>query len=300
MPSSFPLTPARALTLAIVSNILGGSAYFALERALEVWPPALLVEARLVLALPLFWLSAPRGSFARATRRDAWRVILVGTVGFAAPLLISAHGLIGSDSSHGAILIGLEPVALVLLARLFLGETLTLRQLLSFGLAITGAVAVVTDGDLGALRALEGRVRSNALLAITALLWGIYTVAAKPTLDRVPAAAFSAATSSVAALAVLPFALKQSSGFEVAPAFATVPLSALVFLVLGVSYGAVVSWNLALSAIPASRMAVLVLLQPVTGILLGALGGEPTTPGKAFGATLVLAAIWLSADKKHG
>ncbi|MBI4817641.1 MAG: DMT family transporter [Deltaproteobacteria bacterium] len=284
----------RALFLAVLSNLLGGSAYFAIEQALRVWPPSALVFVRVLLSIPLFMIVTPRGSFSHALPADYGRILLVGSIGFAGPLLVSAHGLVHSDSSHGAILIGIEPVVLVLMARLFLGESMTRSQVVSIGLALTGAIIVVSDGRLGDMFELKGSALGNLMLAATALLWGIYTIAAKPTLARVSAPAFCSSTGVIAAVCVLPFAVPEARALDLERMIEPLSLLALGYLVLGVSFGAVMTWNLALKSIPASRMAVLVLLQPVTGVLLGVVAGEPTTLAKIVGAVFVFLAIWLS------
>lgn len=286
------------LLVGIVANVMGGATYALQKVALDTgWTPALLVAARLLLSLPLCVALVPRGWRARATSADGWRMALVGVLGFAAPHLVGSYGLVDSDSSSGAILIGMEPVAIAILAHFFLAETISRRQLAGIALALVGAVLVVSKGDPRGLWAPGASIRGTALLAIHGALWSIYTVGAKPTLDRVPASAFTSVTTAIALIVVAPFALAELPSLDRERALAPVPLACVITLGVGVSWLGTLLWNYALARISATMMASLIFLQPLTGVLLGAALGEPLLAASLFGGALVLAGVWLGESR---
>jgi drug/metabolite transporter (DMT)-like permease len=282
------------LLLGILSNVLGGSTYYVQKQALLAWPPALLIVARIAIALPLLILTAERGGLRRATRADWARMVLVGTLGLAAPHLIGAYGLKDTASLNGALLIGMEPVSIVLFSGLVLGERLMLRQVGGIACAIGGALFVVSGGDLGAVLAIDPTTRGNLLLAFHGTLWAIYTLASKPTLERVPSGTLTAVTSVIALLTMLPAGALEWRELEPARAFAPMPLLYLFGLGIGISFVATQLWNRALERITATQMAALIFLQPITGALIGLFAGEPLGPWAFAGSALVLAGVWLS------
>lgn len=282
------------LLLGIVANVLGGTTYVLMKLALAGYPPVTLTAVRLAIGIPLLWLSTPRGWRERATRADGVRLLLIGSVGLALPLLIGVIGLAESDAISAAILIGLEPVSIVVLARLFLGEELRAGQGAGVVFALLGAAVVISRGDLDAMLRFEGSTRGAVLLALQGCLWAVYTVLAKPTLVRVPAPVVAAASSSIAFALVAPASAIEWGTLDWDRVSEPGPLSAMLALALFGTYLGTVLWNRALSQITATQMAVLVFIQPLVGTALGALIGEPLHPSLIPGALLVFGGVWLS------
>lgn len=285
------------LFLGLLTNVIGGTSFVLGKLALEGWPPATLVVLRLALCLPILALTVPRGWRAKATRADWARLGVIGVVGLAAPHLIGLYGLQDAESMSGAILVGLEPVGILVLARVLLGERLRPTQLAGIGFALAGAVLVVSRGDLRSIFTFTASTRGSLLLALHSLLWAVYTVAAKPTLVRVPASALTLVTTVIALVLIAPFSLIELSAIDPARAFAPRALLAAIGLGLGVSWLATILWNRALMHLRASEMAVLVFVQPVTGMLLSALLGEALPGGTALGAALVFVGVWLTRER---
>jgi drug/metabolite transporter (DMT)-like permease len=285
------------LLLGILSNVIGGTSFALAKVALEGWPPAILVVLRLLICLPFVYSMVPRGWTTRATRGDWARLAVIGVLGLGAPHLVGIHGLAHSDSLNGAILVGLEPVGILVLARIFLGETLRGAQLGGMVLAFGGAVLVVSRGELRTVT-LDVATIGSLLLALHSLLWAVYTIAAKPTLARVPPAAITFVSSVIACVVIAPFAIAEAPTLDVSRALAPGPLAALFALGIGVSWLSSVIWNRALVEISASTMAVLLFLQPLTGMVVGALMGEPLPGSTLAGAVFIFSGVWLSREPK--
>ncbi len=280
------------LALGVLANVLGGSTYYLLKEALESWPPAVLILARVLVAAPLFAATMPRGWVARSTRADWARLFLIGLVGLAGPHLVGIYGLEDTDSMTGAILIGVEPISIVVLSWLFLGDRLTPRQGLAIAAAILGGALVVTGGDLARAVDLGRSVRGSALLAVHGVLWAVYTVAAKPTLVRAPPRALAGVTALISLLAIAPAAALEWGELDLARALQPKSIVLVLALSLGITYGATVVWNAALRHLRPTQMASLIFLQPVTGALLGATRGERLGLASLAGAALILAAVF--------
>lgn len=282
------------LLLGILTNILGGSSYVLQKLALDDWPPATLIFLRVAISLPFFYALTPKRALERATRADWIRMIVVGSLGFAAPNLVGIYAIEKTESMNAALLIGLEPVTIVVLSAVFLREPLRPAQIAGFVLALAGAAVVVARGQPSALLAFQGEARANLGLALHAMLWAIYTVLGKPTLERVPPTAFCLVTSGVGLACVLPFFLGELDLWSWARLSDPRAMGYVLGMALGISVLAVVLWNIALAKLKASEMAVLVFIQPVASALLSLLIGETLGPIALVGGALVLGGVALS------
>ena len=94
--------------------------------------------------------AGPGGAWSRPlSREDHWRLALIGVVGFTGAFALGNWGLARSTASNAALLITVEPTALILLSPLVLGERLTRREGLGAALAILGAAVIVVNGIPG-------------------------------------------------------------------------------------------------------------------------------------------------------
>jgi drug/metabolite transporter (DMT)-like permease len=279
--------------LGVVTNVFGGATYALAKIALTGWPPTTLIALRLVISAPFLAIGLKRGWAEHATRADWMRLALIGVFGLGIPHLLGAFGLTRTDSLNGAILVGLEPVGILILARIFLGERLSPLQALGVAVSLVGASLVVSRGELDPASLFGGASLGSLLLAIQSLMWSIYTVAAKPTLDRLPAEAVALISTAVAFVFIGPASMLEWHSIDLSSALSVEALGAVLGLGIGVSWFATLLWNRALESISASTMALLIFVQPATGMLLGALLGERLLPSAAAGAALVFAGVVL-------
>ena len=73
----------------------------------------------------------------------------MGILGFAAAYAFTHWGIARSMATNAALLIVVEPVSLMLLSPLYLGERLSRREALGAALAVAGSVLVVLNGIRG-------------------------------------------------------------------------------------------------------------------------------------------------------
>ena len=296
---SAPPSPARARMLALVAivlaNVVGGASYPAQKLATQGLPPATVTCVRNLVAFVALSLLLRRRrlDFSGWTRGDVVRAGWLGTVAFALPMWLGALGVQRSTGANASILILIEPVTIVLLAWLFLGESIGPAKFGSIALGLAGALAMVLEG--GSLDDLFSgqHFTGNALLALHGVLWGLHTPIAKPLAARHDAVtltwltvAFSLPIGLVAALLEAP---RWQAGPELAPALGWATALGLV-----VSFGAVLLWLAALRHIPAASVAGFVFLQPLAGVLIGVgLLGETLSTAALVGGALIVAGVAL-------
>lgn len=284
--------PARAWAFLLLSNFLGGSSYVATGFALRGFTPAAAVFWRTLLGGLLF-IPAARRAWPREpiARGDKLRIGAVGVFGLALPLVIGTIGQDLSTSTNAALLVGFEPISIIILSALFLGEPLTARSALAVACGLLGSALIVLQGPPWAAQ-LTPHWKGDALLFLHAVCWSLYTVIGKGALERTPPAVFTGLTTAVA---LLPVGL--AAGTSLAPhAPPASALWAIAFLALGVTFLGTLLWNKALELVPASTMASFIFLQPLVGVALGVLlFGEPLSGWSAGGGLLILSGVVLSS-----
>jgi drug/metabolite transporter (DMT)-like permease len=312
----------RAVLCCVAANVLAGTTFVVMRRAPGGLPDVTFTAIRLALSSLLFFaLAARRGGWRpRFDRRDWLLVATVALPGFVLPLLLGLRGVALSTPSNASILALMEPIAIVPLALVLLGEHATRARWLGLALGLAGAALVVTaeEGGGGFDRA---HLTGNVLLTVQGLFWGIYTVAAKPLLDRHPSLTASAWITLLAFVSCSLIAPLEWPALRPAPLDSAARLVGVAadgaggvpfFTALGRSFPAaaylgivgsglsVLLWNAGLKGVDASKMAVFIFLQPAVGVVLDLLcfGERPALRGW-IGLALIMAAVLLVTRKNE-
>ncbi len=292
----------RPLLLLVGCNVIGGLTYPGQVLALRGLPPdtVTLLRSLLSLALMAAWLAARRERLWPFSRREAGRLALLGTAGLAAPMLLGIEGVARSTGTNASILILLEPVSIVLFARLLLGERMGARRATSLAIALAGAIVLATEGaSAGSLLGGE-HLAGNLLLLLSGVLWGLYTPLMKPlAADRSPVALALGATLFAQAL-FLPAAARELRGWTPGPGLGAALLWTAVLGVFA-SFLGTVFWTAALRDVPAVAVAPMILIQPVVGAAAGALFlGERLSLQAGAGGVLVAAGVVVGLGAEAG
>jgi drug/metabolite transporter (DMT)-like permease len=287
-----PGTRSLALVAIVSANLIGGISYPIQKIALQGLPPATVTLLRNLVALALLlWLVRRRGPLPRWDRADHLRVLAIGTCAFALPMWLGIVGVERSTASNASILILLEPVTILLLAALFLGERITPRQLCGVGLGLAGALVIVLEGASASDLLAGEHLLGNLVLALHGILWGLYTPLAKPLSARHDALDLCLRATLVGVLALVPLALLEHESWQAGPELLPA-LGWTLALGLFVSFASTWLWLWALAHIAASRVAGFVFLQPLAGVLFGlGLLGESLSTSARIGAGLIVAGV---------
>jgi drug/metabolite transporter (DMT)-like permease len=286
----------RTLGWILLAQTCGGIAPAITKLALAGLGPWSLVVVRQLLGAGLLafvlWLRTRHGSpppAATFSRGDLWLLLLLAWGGFALPQVLGTLGLELSTASHGALLIPLEPIGILLGGALFLREPVTLPRVVAVVLGIAGATLIVLPGTSGPG---EGHVGGDVLMALGHLSWAIYTLVAKPLLARHDALRVSLVGCALSPLPLLPWALAEPLDGERALA----ALGWILLLAFATTAVGTFAWNRALRHVRAGTMASFIFVQPLVGLVAGRLAlGEPTSAPSLVGALLIVAGVTWAA-----
>ncbi|MFI5346319.1 MAG: DMT family transporter [Elusimicrobiota bacterium] len=280
--------------LLVLTNAIGGSTYPATTVMLRGFSTRDAAFLRMGLAALMFapFLWRARGRLKRLAVRDWILLSAVGILGYALPLVLGIYGQTLSTSSSAALFIGMEPVSIVVMSCLFLGERLTGLKLMSLVAGLSGAMLIAFQGVPRPGMAFSGPVAGNLILAFAGICWALYSVLGKPVLSRVEPMDYTAVTTVLCFFGVAAWVAPGLSPSSWRAA-GTGPWLAVFYLALAGSFLGAWIWNVVLRKVQASSSANFIFLQPLVGVALGAgFLGDPLTRWTAIGGALILLGMW--------
>lgn len=267
--------------LTALAPLAWGSTYIVTSTLL---PPDMPLTAAVLRVLPvgvlmvLWHRHLPTGFW-------AWRMLLLGALNigiFQAALFFAAYRLPGGVA---ATLGAIQPLLVAVFAWPLLGQKPSLRVVLA---GVVGLIGV-------ALLVLTPAAQLDAMGVIVALA-GAVCMALGMTLSRrwlapVPMVVFTSWQLVIGGTLLLPLAVWLEPPLPDLTALQVAAYGYLGLIGAGLAY---FLWFRGLSRLPASAVASLGLLSPVSATLLGwLLAGQALTAGQVGGAVLVLGAVWL-------
>jgi drug/metabolite transporter (DMT)-like permease len=282
----------------LLANVLYASSYVATRVVLEDVPPATLALLRLTIGSCLLLPAAVRAGGGRAlSRADRWRIAWMGVLGFAAAFGLSHWGLVRSTATNAALLITVEPVSLILLSPMLLGERLSRREGLGAGLAVAGATLVVLNGIPWVNQAVVPHWRGDLLLILAGLAYASYSLLGREVLARHPALPVTAWSILWGTAAMLPLAAAEWLDGQ-RPVWTVSALAGTAYLAVAITAVGYLAWNWALERVKAPRAAIFLNVQPLGGALLGVFWlGEPATVFTAAGGVLIVAGLAVTVTR---
>ncbi len=218
----------------------------------------------------------------------------IGAVTFCFSSYSQYKGLSLSTSTENALIVAMEPLFAVVLAWIFLGEKLGLKQVGVFLVAITGFLLLskVNPSDLGASFAVFNI--GNLFLLLSMPSEAFYTIGSRKLAGRVTPLSVFGFSLPIGFLIFSSYLLISGQGLPDPTRLSTGSILALLWLgPLGttITYS---FWTLALVEAPVAAVALTLFVQPILGATTGMLFlGERLNLWQATGAGLILAALLL-------
>ena len=231
-------------------------------------------------------------------RQDRFPLVKLGFIGITLYNLFFMYGLKHTTAANSALLISLSPLAGVLIQAAAGRERLSLRTGIGLGLATIGVVLIIRSHQ-GELSFSSSAVIGDLLTLIATVSWALYTIAAKPLLDKYSAIKVTAFAMAAGSILLIPFGLSDladQSWSSIMP----VSWSALgfaAFIGAGVAY---VLWYQGVKMIGVTRTMVYHYLVPFAAVLFAAtLLGESITRLQVIGGAAVLTGVYLVQSKNN-
>jgi drug/metabolite transporter (DMT)-like permease len=220
-------------------------------------------------------------------RRASW----YGTLGITGGVLLVYVGLQHANAIDVALVISLQPLLTALVLRVRAGERLTTATIVTMGLALLGALLVITRGDPRSL--VDGRVGWGVFLVLVGQLgWVLYTIEATSFRGWSPLR-FTALTALPATLAIVVLSgLADVAGWA-HPSRHSITGSPwlLLYATVGPAIIAVLAWNLGRARLGAQNIALFQNLVPITTFAITIAQGYRPGTVEVAGAALTIGAL---------
>jgi len=236
------------------------------------------------------------GRVPKLTPKTIFGVVLLGMTGVFSYNVFFFKGLNLIEAGRAAIVIANNPVFITLLSALLFGERLTVIKGAGVLLSVTGALVVITRGDLAAVAG--GGIGKGELMIFGCVAsWVAYSLIGKKVMTDLSPLSAVACSALIGAAALLPAALFEGLAAD-APAYRPVDWIALFYLGFFGTVLGFVWYYQGIQRIGPARASLFINFVPISAVILAFLVlGEPLTPSLAAGALLVCTGVYLTNRK---
>ncbi len=236
----------------------------------------------------------------RFSARNLWIFTYLGFFGVVANQICFTVGLRYTSVGHSAVIVGMGPVYILVLACLMRLERFTLRKATGMAVAFGGVILLAAENGMG--------TRSPTLLGDVITMSGsvgfsLYAVLGKRVASEFDTLTMTAFNHFAGAALVLPVAVYEGWKIGAAANWTAVgweSWAATAYMAVFGSAAAYLLYFWLLRYMPASQLSAFSYLLPVVATILGILWlGERGTWGQFGGGALVLAGVyWIESGRE--
>lgn len=280
----------RLYSLIGLMTLLWSLNYIVAKYALREFPALLAFGMRTALAglliLPIYAWNGGKA----LPLRDALRIGLLGFVGVVLNQMFFILGLSRTSVAHAAIIIGVSPLLVLLIAWAAGQEKIGAVALTGMLIALTGIGVLQVGAGVPKLSSFVG----DLMIFIAALTFAIFTVRSKELRKSYDGLTLNTYAYVSGGLILLPPTLWQAAAFPLRQA-SWLAWASVVFMAVFPSVICYMIFFYALRFVPASRVAAFSYLQPLLAILLAIpLLNEFPVGSLLLGGALVLAGVFIT------
>lgn len=270
-----------------------GFSFVATKVALETFPTFTLIFARFSLASCVFLLLAVLKGLPRFSGRDHGKLFLMALFEPGLYFVFETMGLQRTTAPKAALIIATIPVAVLVFARVLIGERISLISLLGICTSLAG-IAILITGDPTFSWSLGGHLLGDLFIVGAVITAALYMVAARDLGKNHSAWNITSCQTFYGALFFAPLFLWEARQADFV-ALSARSVGAVLYLTFFATVAAFLFYNYALTKVAASRAAVFVNGIPVVATF-GAwvVLGERLTALQAAGGVMVLLGVWLT------
>jgi drug/metabolite transporter (DMT)-like permease len=304
-----PSRPTIAASIAVLVVVWSGN-FIAAKIGLLYLPPLAMASFRVVLAgavmIPVYFSCLRLGTFTEAaelrrrgfTARDFWILVYLGFFGVTVNQMCFTIGLHFTSVSHSAVIVGLSPIYILVLAVLFGLERATGHKVAGMVIALAGVAVLASENGISAHSA---SIEGDAITMAGSLGFAMYGVLGKRVAGRYDTLTMTAFTHFAGALLVLPLAIREARALHLA-GLAEQPWrvwAALLYMAVFSSALAYVFYFWLLRYLEASQLSAFTYLLPVLATILGILWlGEKGSWSQVLGAGMSLGGVyWIESGR---
>ena len=279
----------------LLANTIFGLGIPITKMLLDEWvSPMTYMATRSLGAAVVFWIIAAFMKPEKVERRDLMVIMLGGLMGFVVSQTLTAEALNYTSPVYFSLIATLTPVAVMLMAALFIGERMTGMKFLGVLIGIGGAVLMVVMGQT------SGSGSNDLLGIILALLslltWAIYMIVTRKVAQKYTPVTQMKYVFLISALVTVPLAWPElaEQRLYTAATFGWDGALEMAFIVLLATVLGYFLIPFAMRSLNATTVSIYTNLQPMVASFVAILiGQDRLTWDKPVAAVLVLLSAYI-------
>ena len=259
------------LLLILAASFWGGNFNIARAFNMEIPPMGLSfwrwAVAGLIL-LPFVW--KPMLQQKAAFKQHVWLVVALGIFGVTGFNTLAYLRLQTTTATNGVLMQSVNPIYIIALSSLLLGEFATKRRWLGIALSLLGVLIILIQGQLSHLLKLD--FHSGDLIIFLAVLdWGLYTVLLRKLPNELKGLPILGYSIAIGVLGILPLYLYEIFMTSRSMPLNWISVSSVLYVAIFPSVLSYLFWNHGTQRIGANRAGQFAHVVPISGILIAVL-----------------------------
>jgi drug/metabolite transporter (DMT)-like permease len=284
----------------IAANIIYGLNYtIAKEIMPDYLQPFALTLCRVVVASVLFWLLSFFYQTEKIDRKDIKTLIFAALFGVAVNQLMFLKGLNYTSPIDASIIMTVNPILVLLVSAVVVGEVINFRKISGIIIGATGAILLILMSG-GQLDFSSDNFLGNLLVFLNALSYGIYLVIVKTLMMKYKPATVLKWVFSIGFLFIFPVGYEELSQtlWQSIPAYIW---WAIAYVLIATTFLAYLLNVYGLQYVNASTVSIYIYSQPVIASFVSVvLGKDSLNVIKILATLLVFTGVYLvSVQKKE-
>ena len=276
--------------------VVWGWTFVATKVALETLHPIDIVALRFLIGVPLLFLVIRLKRIPVRFGAHDLKPILVGSSVITLHFLIQSYALIYTTATKTGWLIGVTPLALAILAFVFLHEKITRPEVFGIAIATLGIALLIYNGsadNFGWLRS-----AGDVIILISAFTWAIYSLVSRDLARKHNPLAVTLAMFTP--LTVISTGLMFAIGYPTLAAVSSLRTAAALLFLAVPAVLAQWIWQEGVARLGAAKAGIFLYLEPVaTTVAAVVLLGEAATFYTIAGGLMVLGGVWLAESRRN-
>ena len=277
-----------------------GSAFIAGKVAIESFDPATISFLRFLgaalLLFPIMWMVEK--DIPKITKRDWGLFALLGLTGIAIYNICFFLASKYAPVIKSSLFIGANPMLIMLLSGVFLKETISRRNVIGLLLAFSGAVIIITEGNIMVLLGFQFELIDFILLGAL-VSWALYSVMGRVVLQKFSSIVSTTYAVGFGTLFLLPFSLYEkpweSMGSSTLEAWLAIAHMSVFVTVIGF-----ILYYYGIQKIGAAKASIFINVMPVSAVIMATVFlGERLTFETLVGAFFVVTGVYIGTTVKR-
>jgi drug/metabolite transporter (DMT)-like permease len=224
-------------------------------------------------------------------RQDRFTIFKLGLVGIALYNIFFMYGLKYTTAANSALLISLSPMFAALIQAFAGKERLTPRIGAGLALASLGVFLIIRS-HYGDLSFSLSRITGDILTLCATITWALYTIIAKPLLEKYPSSKVTAYSMLSGSILLLPASIQPiyNQSWSSVSLLSWSALAFASFVAGGIAY---VFWYQGVKELGVTRTMAYHYFMPFAAVLFAAVLGEKITLFQIVGGTAILVGVYL-------